>query len=86
MPFVWYDIFHVLDVLSQFDYAKKDACFLEMIDVILEKKDANYRFKSESVWMKWKGWEFCQKREPSRWVTFVILRILKRAGMFEIIR
>jgi hypothetical protein len=20
--------------------------------------------------MKWKGWEFAQKKEPSRWITF----------------
>jgi hypothetical protein len=32
----------------------------------------------------WKGWEFCQKREPSMWVTFSILRIFKRIGELKV--
>jgi hypothetical protein len=28
--------------------------------------------------MAWKGWEFNNKKEPSRWITLLALRILKR--------
>jgi hypothetical protein len=83
-PFVWYDILHVLDVLSKFPQTQNDPRFLSIVKVVLEKANDDYRYTSESVWMKWKGWEFCQKREPSRWVTFSILRILKRIGYINI--
>ena len=23
----------------------------------------------------WKGWEFSQKKDPSRWITFLIMRL-----------
>jgi len=78
IPFIWYDILHVTDVLSQYPQAWSDNRFLEMVKVIESKADENGRFKSESIWTKWKGWEFCQKREPSRWVTFCVLRMLSR--------
>jgi len=55
-----------------------------MVRVMLEKEDEQGRFSSESIWTKWKGWEFCQKKEPSRWVTLNVLRILKRMNMLNI--
>ena len=36
------------------------------------------RFTPESIYTKLKGWEFAQKKEPSRWVTFLVNRIFKR--------
>jgi len=83
VPFIWYDILHIVDVLSQIPYAHNSESFSSMLNVILNKKNQEFRFQSESVWMKWKGWEFCQKKEPSKWVTFIILRILKRAGLIN---
>jgi len=80
VPFVWYDILHVAHILSHFPQTHPDKRFLSMIEVILSKASSEFRFTSESVWMKWKGWEFCQKREPSRWVTYYVLKILKQAG------
>jgi len=84
VPFIWYDILHVLDVLSQFPYARQKKTYSQMVKIIRNKENKNFRYKSESVWMKWKGWKFCQKREPSRWVTFAILRILKRSGLINL--
>jgi hypothetical protein len=77
-PFIWYDILHVLDVLSQYKQAHSDSRFQSMLNVVRSKAGPDFRFTSESIWTKWKGWEFCQKREPSMWVTFSILRIYKR--------
>ena len=78
-PLIWYDILHVLDVLTQFPWARDDARLQEMVRLVVEKADANGRFKPESVWMAWKGWDFGQKREPSRWLTLLVNRMLARS-------
>ncbi|MFA5802914.1 MAG: hypothetical protein WC911_10660 [Thermoleophilia bacterium] len=77
-PFIWYDLLHVLDVLSQFPWLANDARLLDMIDTLKQKADAQGRFSPESVWMPWKAWEFGQKKEPSRWVTMLAWRIIGR--------
>ena len=77
-PFVWYDILHVVDVLSQIDALQNDERLNEMLDVIVSKQDSNGRFTPESVWMAFKGWDFGQKKIPSPWMTFLVARILKR--------
>ena len=83
VPFVWYDVLHTAEVLSQFPIALGDPRFADILDVIQSKADADGRFTSESIWTKWKQWEFCQKKEPSRWVTLCVLRIMKRAARWR---
>jgi hypothetical protein len=78
-PFVWYDILHVLDVLSRFARVRKDERFLDMLKIMQSKADQDGRFTPESIWTAWKDWEFGQKKEPSRWLTFLAWRILGRA-------
>ena len=82
-PFVWYDLLHVLDVLSRFPWLAGDSRLLDMVDVLAGKMDAQGRFTAESVWTWWKDWEFGQKREPSRWVTLLAWRILRLRGSTE---
>ncbi len=77
-PFIWYDILHLLDVLSQFDWLRNDSRIREMIDIVKSKANDEGRFTPESVWMAWKDWDFGQKKQPSRWLTFLVLRIIKR--------
>ncbi len=77
-PFIWYDILHVADVLSQMDWLRSDPRFLEMIECIKGKADGDGRYTPESVWMAWKVWDFGQKKQPSPWLTFLVLRILNR--------
>jgi hypothetical protein len=79
-PFVWYDLLHVLDVLSRFPWLASDRRFCEMVDAVAEKAGAGGRFTAESVWVPWKSWEFGQKKQPSRWVTLLAWRILGRVG------
>ena len=77
-PFVWYDILHVLDVLSQFSWLKSDPRLVEMANLVGSKADREGKFTPESEWKAWKGWDFGQKKQPSRWLTFLVLRTLKR--------
>jgi hypothetical protein len=81
MPLIWYDIFNVLEVLTQFPFLYKDKRLLEMVDLIKAKPDAEGRFTSESVWKAWSVWEFGQKKVPSFWVTLQVYRILKRLSI-----
>ncbi len=79
-PLIWYDLLHVLDVLTNFTWLNQDERFQEMLDLLQDKADIQGRFTPDSVWMAWKGWEFGQKKQPSAWVTFIALRALMRAG------
>jgi hypothetical protein len=73
-PLIWYDILHVLDVLSQFPWLKTDARLGEMAALVKAKADTLGRFTPQSIWMAWKGWDFGQKKEPSRWITLIAQR------------
>ncbi|MCR4432773.1 MAG: hypothetical protein NUV70_01835 [Caldiserica bacterium] len=77
-PFVWYDILHVADVLTQFPWLRADARLKAMIGIIKRKADEEGRFIPESIWEAWKEWDFGQKRVPSRWLTLAAQRVLKR--------
>ena len=80
VPFVWYDLIHVLDVLSRFPWLKKDKRFLDMLGILKSKADQKGCFALESIWTAWKDWEFGQKKEPSRWLTLLAWRIIERVG------
>jgi len=30
------------------------------------------------VYRAWKGWSFANKKDPSPWLTFLVLRVLRR--------
>ena len=77
-PLIWYDIIHVLDVLSRFEYSRNKPEVMQMLEIVLARKDSDGRFVPESVWMEFKGWDFGQKKAPSKYLTFLVCRILKR--------
>ncbi len=77
-PMVWYDILHVLEVLSQFPKLRQDRRLLEMVNILKAKSDNEGRFTAESVWKSWSTWEFGQKKTPSYWLTLQAQRILMR--------
>jgi hypothetical protein len=79
-PFVWYDILHVVDVLSRFPFVYDDRRFLEMTQTVFEQADPDGRFTASSMYQSWKGWSFADKKHPSPWLTFLALRIQKRLG------
>jgi hypothetical protein len=77
-PLVWYDITHVLDVLSQFEAARRDPRLADMAAIVSAKADSLGRYTPESVWTSWRDWEFGQKKLPSRWLTLLVIRALAR--------
>jgi hypothetical protein len=76
-PFIWYDLLHVLDVLSRIPAVHDGPQFKEMTKVLIDSQEDG-RFKAGSVWKAWNEWDFGQKRDPSPWITLLALRILKR--------
>jgi hypothetical protein len=83
VPLVWYDLIHVLDVLSRFTWLKNDPRLLDMLGVLKSKADPQGRFTLESIWTAWKEWEFGQKKIPSRWLTLLAWRIIRRIDPVE---
>jgi hypothetical protein len=79
-PFVWYDILHVVDVLSQFPFAHGDPRFRKMVETVIAQADEEGRYKATSMYRAWKGWPFADKRYPSPWLTFLVLRALGRVS------
>jgi hypothetical protein len=79
-PFIWYDLMHVLAVLAPLPWLRGDPRLAEMAASMAARADPTGRFTPESVWTAWKGWEFGQKREPSRWLTLAAWRILRDVG------
>ena len=78
VPFVWYDLMHVLDVLSRFTWLREDARLLDILATLKRKMDGQGYFSLESIWTAWKDWEFGQKKRPSRWLTLLAWRIIER--------
>jgi len=76
-PFTDYKILKFLDVLSQFEYAKKRLQESEMVSILLSKQDERGRFTPESIHKVWSDFDFGQKEKPSRWITLLALRIVK---------
>ncbi|MFQ6053094.1 MAG: hypothetical protein ACE5OO_02535, partial [Candidatus Bathyarchaeia archaeon] len=52
-PFIWYDVLHVVDVLSRFPAALRDGRFIEMWNLIRSKQNPDAGFTPESVWRAW---------------------------------
>jgi hypothetical protein len=77
-PAVKYGILRVLDVVSLFPYAAGREGFRDMLEFV-GRKSVNGRFLAESAREAYADFDFGQTREPSRWLTFLIERVKKRA-------
>jgi hypothetical protein len=77
-PFVWYDILHVTDVLSRFAWLHDDSRFNQMVETVTAQADRDGRYTASSMYTAWKGWSFADKKIPSPWLTYLVLRIYKR--------
>lgn len=74
-PNHWYDIIHVLKVLSRFEYARQQESYNKMLSVLLEKQNDDGSFTPESIFTGYKGWDFGQKKLPSPTLTLVIAKL-----------
>jgi hypothetical protein len=81
-PLVWYDVLHVVDVLSRFPYLHADPRFVEMLSTITQQGDDQGRYTAGSMYKAWKGWGFADKKIPSPWITALVLRIVRRISAF----
>jgi hypothetical protein len=79
-PLIWYDILHVTEVLTQFEWLRRDKRLGEMVAIVKAKADKQGRFTPESIWQAWREWDFGQKREPSAWLTLIAQRMLQRTN------
>jgi len=79
-PFVWYDLLHVLEVLSRYPHVRGDPRFQEMLQALTSQADAQGRYTATSMYRAWKGWSFADKKHPSPWLTFLALRAARRAS------
>jgi len=78
VPFVWYDILHVADVLSRFPAALGDPRFRDMIGVITSKRAPDGTYSPESDWKAWADHGLANKGKPSDWLGFLVRRIENR--------
>ena len=76
-PFTDYRILKYLDVLSQLEFARNDSRILPILKLVMAKKDENGCFYAESIHKVWSNFDFGQKKLPSRWLTFIVYRIIK---------
>lgn len=77
LPFIWYDILHVLEVLSRVAPVREDRRFREMLSLVQAKEGVD-GFVPESVYQPWKAWDFGQKKQVSDWMTLCVRRIEAR--------
>ena len=78
-PATKYGILRVLDVASLFPYASATNGFMDMLDFACQKSVGG-KFSAESIHEAYSEFDFGQTKEPSRWITFLIERIKKRAA------
>ena len=81
-PAFKYGILRVLDVLSIYPYAIKQAEFNNMLEFVLQKAN-NGQYRPESISKMFKEFDFGQRKEPSRWLTLLIYRIEKRVKQYS---
>jgi hypothetical protein len=74
-----YGILRVLDVLSCYPRALRSEAFSSMFEMVKQKSPEGCYF-AESVRRSFSDFDFGQKKEPSRWITFLVARIEKRMG------
>jgi len=77
-PFTDYKILKFLDALSQVEHAKQRLQESEIVNLLLSKQDDKGRFTPESIVKVWSEFDFGQKEKPSKWITLLTMRIMKR--------
>ncbi len=82
-PLIWYDLLHVVEVLSRYPITHNDPRFREILKTLTDQVDEKGRYTASSMYRAWKEWSFADKKNPSPWLTFLVTRIQKRSGILE---
>jgi len=77
-PSIWYDIVSVVNVLSKCESIRNDKRYIEMLSIIQSKQREDGFFTPESIYQKFKGWDFGQKKNPSPYLTYLCLKSLEQ--------
>ena len=77
-PNIWFDVVHVVGVLSHYEYAAKSKEFGEMAAIIADKQQVSGGFIPESVYMAYKQYDFGQKKTESDTLTYIIYNIFNQ--------
>lgn len=77
-PFTDYRILSYLDTVTRIPSVRRDARVRDMTGLLMSKRDAEGRFRPESTHRAWSGFDFGQKRQPSRWIALLAHRIALR--------
>lgn len=78
-PETKYGLLRVLEVLSLYPYAVERPEYREMLSALV-KKSKGGRYSAESISRAYSKFDFGQVRAPSRWITFIVKRIIKRSN------
>jgi len=78
-PLVWYNVLHMLEVLSRYPFARSDPRFGEILGTVTAQADENGRYTASSMYRAWKDWAFADKKTPSPWLTCLVMRVERRA-------
>jgi len=81
-PATMYGILRVLDAISLFPHALSTNSFKSMLDFV-HQKSSDGKYFAESIAPSYTEFDFGQRKEPSRWITFLINRIEKRANEYS---
>jgi hypothetical protein len=78
LPYIWYDLLHVVEVLSRVKEVKEDSRLRQMVSLIESKASPDGAFIPESIYKYWSQADFGQKKVPSRWLTLEVYDVLNR--------
>jgi hypothetical protein len=73
-----YGILRVLDVVSLYPYALDKKDFKSML-AFVQSKSSGGKYFAESPEAAYSDFDFGQDKHPSRWITFIVNRVEKRA-------
>jgi len=79
-PYTDYRILAYLDTLSRLEFVRHDPRMVAIADQLAARLDEQGRFVPQSIHKVWADFDFGQKKYPSRWITFLVYRILGRLG------
>ena len=83
-PLIWYNLLHVLDVLSLSEAGKDDPRTEEMAGVLLSRADEELRFTPGSMYRYYGEEDFADKKRPSPTLTLKALEILLRLNLVTV--